>query len=157
MSIVTNARLARAKYQAVRRVFGNEESIKESFEKTAHLSGFCSRFQRPRQDIVRIKVNTEEILKRIRIAIITDVKDNCYGESDDEEVCISGVMEMTDEELITTLIHESLHYICYTDRGYGWRSMCTRDEHHAMFLYHRDIQDYPTCVSCIETTDCDCC
>ncbi len=65
--------------------------------------------------------------------------------------------KMTDEELVTTLIHEALHYICYTDRGYGYRCMCTRDEHHAMFLYHRDIQDYPTCVSCIETTDCDCC
>jgi len=157
MSLVTNARLARAKYQAVRRVIGNEDRIVDCFVRTANMPAYCNRFSRPRQKIARIYVKTDEILKRIRIAILTDVKDNCYGESDDVEVCISKVMEMTDEELVTTLIHEALHYICYTDRGYGYRCMCTRDEHHAMFLYHRDIQDYPTCVSCIETTDCDCC
>ena len=156
MSLVTNARLARAKYQAVRRVIGNEDKIVDCFVRTAFMSAYCNRFSRPRQDVVGINIKISEILRRIRIAIITDVKDNCYGESDDEEVCISGVMKMTDEELITTIIHEALHYICYTDRGYGYNCMCTRDEHHAMYLFGRDIQEYPTCVSCIETTDCDC-
>jgi len=156
MSLVTNARLARAKYQAVRRVIGNEDQIVDCFVRTAYMSAYCNRFSRPRQDVVGIDIKISEILRRIRIAIITAVKDNCYGESDDEEVCISGVMDMTDEELITTLIHEALHYICYTDRGYGYNCMCTRDEHHAMYLFGRDIQEYPTCVSCIETTDCDC-
>ena len=157
MSLVTPARLARAKYQAIRRVLGTEASVKESFERTGNMTGFCSRFQRPRQNIVRIKVKTEDILDRIRMTKIAEVKSECYGESDDIEVCISGVMEMTDNELIATIIHEALHYICYTDRGYGWRSMCTRDEHQAMYYYGRDIQDYPTCVSCIESTECECC
>ena len=36
---------------------------------------------------------------------------------------------MTMADFVSTIMHESMHYICKVDRGYGFVDMCTRDEH----------------------------
>jgi len=156
-TLVTNSRLTRAKYQAVRRVIGSDNKIINVFTKVANQPGYCTRYQRPRQKVKRIKIKTEDILQRVRNAKLMNVSEQCYGESDDLEVCISNTMPMTEDELTATIIHEALHYICYVDRGYGFRCMCTRDEHLAMSYYGRDIQiPEDACISCLHTEECVC-
>jgi len=154
MSLVTKSRLSRAKLGAVLRVHKSHSDILNAFNKAANLPVYNYRNECLRKGVVTMKVDIPELLNRIRKCYIGDVSDECYGESDDIDVCISGVMKMTDEELEATVIHESMHYVCYIDRGYGKSCMCTRDEHQAMYFYGNDIQNYSTttCVSCISPT-----
>ena len=153
MSIVTPARLARAKYQCVRRALISTDEIKSAFLDAAKMPGnkwgyricydnpdYCQWGPCARNEVTRITINTDEFIQRIRMAKLYPVEDGYYGESDDCEVCISEIMEMTDEELRGTIIHEALHYICKVDRGYGYHWMSTIDEHTAMHIFGEDIQ-----------------
>jgi hypothetical protein len=156
MSIVTPARLSRAKYQCVRQGLKSTSDIISAFYRAADMPGKkwgyceCSNFPDycqwgpcARNEVTRITIDTDEFIQRIRMAKLDPVKDGCYGESDDCEVCISEIMEMTDEELRGTIIHEALHYICKVDRGYGYQWMPTIDEHTAMHIFGKDIQEDP--------------
>jgi len=134
-TLVTNARLARCKLQAVKRILDSPNRVLVAFERVARMSGHNYKGKCPRKRAIGLEINLEELIKRARMCEIGSVSDNCYGESDDMEVLVSGVLPMTDSELIGTIIHEALHYICKVDRGYSYCWMCTRDEHLAMEMY----------------------
>ena len=120
--IVTQARLNRAKFQALRLVKKHEEDILLAFELAA----------RDRSDkIKRVRVDIDKVSQRIRCCKLGECE-GCYGESDDEEVYVNQNQVHTRNELIGTILHESLHYVCKECRGHGLRYMCTQAEHVAM-------------------------
>jgi len=134
-TLVTKERLARCKYQAVKRILNSPNHVLTVFERVARMSGHNYKDACPRKRAIGLEINLDELVKRARMCEIGPVTDGCYGESDDMEVLVSGVMPMSDYELTGTIIHEALHYICKVDRGYYYRWMCTRDEHLAMEMY----------------------
>ena len=58
-----------------------------------------------------------------------------YGEADDEKIWISKC-KMSDEYLLGTILHESLHY-CVTING---KDICERYEHFAIKILGDDCQ-----------------
>ena len=127
---VTAARLGRAKFQAVRNLMTHRDYINETFR------SFCfGKYDKCK----RVKVDMDEAIQRARRCTINPFLEKVWGESNDEDVHVSDEFPMTDAELIGTIMHEALHYVCRLDRGYGWRDLCTRVEHDVM-AHLGDIQ-----------------
>lgn len=80
----------------------------------------------------RVRVDMDKAIQRARVCKIDPVLEGVWGESNDEDVWVSNEFEMTDPELVGTIMHEALHYVCRVDRGYGFRDLCTRVEHGVM-------------------------
>ena len=123
--IVTQARLNRAKFQALRLVKKHEQDILLAFELAA----------RDRSDkIKRVRGDIDKVSQRIRCCKLGDTSEGCWGESDECEILVNQNQEHTFNELIGTVLHESLHYVCKECRGYGLRYLCTQAEHAAMTI-----------------------
>ena len=120
---VTQVRLARAKFKAVRLLMQYRDDIKTTFE------SFCFVAY---EKCTRVKVDMDDAIRRARVCKIDPFLENVWGESNDEDVAVSDEFPMTDAELVGTIMHEALHYVCRLDRGYGWRDLCTRVEHEVM-------------------------
>ena len=80
----------------------------------------------------RVRVNMDEAVARVRRCEINRLLEGVWGESNNEDVHVSTEFDMTDPELVGTIMHEALHYVCRLDRGYGFRDLCTRVEHEVM-------------------------
>lgn len=117
---VTQMSLQRAKSRAIRqiRIFQNE--IIAMFTKVAIETNTNS-------INTRVRVDIEKAIERCRTVTLKEMKQ--YGICDDVNVCVSSSYPMTMTDLVSTIMHESLHYTCKVNRGYGWIDMCTRDEH----------------------------
>jgi len=128
--LVTPARLARAKFRAVRLFMQHRDDIEAAFR------SFCfGQYDK----CTRVKVDMDEAIQRARRCIIDPFLEKVWGESNDEDVAVSDEFPMTDAELVGTVMHEALHYVVRLDRGYGWRDLCTRVEHEVM-AFLGDIQ-----------------
>ena len=122
---VTQARLNRAKFQAVRLIKKHENDILCAFELAAR-----DRSEKTR----RVKVDIERALSRVRSCKVGLTSENCWGESDECEILINERQEHTRNELIGTVLHEALHFVCKSCRGYGLRFLATDAEHAAMTI-----------------------
>lgn len=120
--LVTEARLARARSLAVRILRQHADVVQQIFAIVAHEAS---------NKVRGVRVDTDKIISRCRKAVLRPLPD-LYGISDDEEVHISSMHPMQDAEVVHTVLHEAMHYSVKVDRGYGYRFMCTRDEHQAM-------------------------
>ena len=118
--LVTEMSLQRAKSRAIRqiRIFQNE--ITAMFTKVAKETNTNSLN-------TRVRVDIENAIERCRAVTLKEMKQ--YGICDEINVSVSNSYPMTMTDLVSTIMHESLHYTCKVDRGYGWIDMCTRDEH----------------------------
>lgn len=117
---VTHMSLQRAKSRAIRQIRMYETEIVGMFTKVAKETNTNS-------INTRVRVDIENAIERCRTVKLKEMKQ--YGICDEIEVCVSSSYPMTDSDLVATIMHESMHYICKVDRGYGWIDMCTRDEH----------------------------
>lgn len=118
--LITDMSLQRAKSRAIRQIRMYENEIIMMFNKVAKKTNTNS-------INTRVRVDIDEAIERCRSATLKEMKQ--YGICDEINVCISSSYPMTDSDLVATIMHESMHYICKVDRGYGWIDMCTRDEH----------------------------
>lgn len=118
---VSQMRLQRAKSSAIRQIRLYEKEIVNMFTKVAKETNTNS-------INTRVRVDIESAIERARNVSLKDMPKQ-YGICDEIEVCVSSSYPMTQADLISTIMHESMHYICKVDRGYGWIDMCTRDEH----------------------------
>ena len=123
---LTQSRLNRAKFHALRILRAHEDGIKTMF-----LEYMKSAYKRNRS----VSVNMEEAYQRIRRATLGYGLKGCWGESDDETIEINAEMEMNDHEIQGTILHEALHYIARRDGK--WLS--TKGEHEVMSLLGDDV------------------
>ena len=115
--------MARAKFFAARHMLQRRDDIEKCF------TSFCfAQYDKCK----RVKVDMDEAIARVRRCEINSFLEGVWGESNDEDVYVSNEFDMTDPELVGTIMHEALHYVCRLDRGYGWRDLCTRVEHEVM-------------------------
>ncbi len=66
-------------------------------------------------------------ITRIQNAVLQDV-DDCYGWTDGSRIYISTILEMSFNQVVSTLIHEELHCFCKV-RG---KALGAQVEHHCM-------------------------
>lgn len=118
--LVTQMSLQRAKSRAIRQIRIFKDEIIAMFTKVAKETNTNSLN-------TRVRVDIENAIERCRTVTLKEMKQ--YGICDEINVCVSNSYPMTMTDLVSTIMHESLHYTCRVDRGYGWIDMCTRDEH----------------------------
>ena len=118
--LVTQMSLQRAKSRAIRQIRIFQHEIIAMFTKVAKETNTNSIH-------TRVNVDIEKAIERCRTVTLKEMKQ--YGICDEVEVCVSNSYPMTMTDLVSTIMHESMHYICRVDRGYGFFDMCTRDEH----------------------------
>lgn len=119
--LVTAMSLQRAKSRAIRQIRKFEKEILEVFIMVAKKTNTNS-------INTRIRVDIDSAIERVRNVSLKDMPKQ-YGICDEINVCVSSSYPMSNTDLVSTIMHESMHYICKVDRGYGWIDMCTRDEH----------------------------
>ena len=76
---------------------------------------------------INIIVDIDSAIEAVNNTILHTDDDELYGESDGITIWISSI-KMSDEELIGTILHESLHNICTINN----KEMCEKDEHSVM-------------------------
>ena len=118
---VTEMSLQRGKSRAIRQIRMFQNEIIAMFTKVAKETNTNS-------INTRVKVDIESAIERVRETTLKDMPKQ-YGICDEINVCVSNSYPMTMADLVSTIMHESMHYICKVDRGYGFIDMCTRDEH----------------------------
>jgi hypothetical protein len=74
-----------------------------------------------------VNVDIESAIECVNNTVLSKESDDIYGESDGEKIWISEV-KMSDEYLVGTILHESLHHICTLDG----KDICEKDEHYVM-------------------------
>ena len=119
--LVTQMRLQRAKSRAIRQIYNNKDEIVAMFTKVASETNTNS-------VNTAVKVDIESAIERVRTTELKDMPKQ-YGICDEINVNVSSSFPMTQADLVSTIMHESLHYTCKVNRGYGFVDMCTRDEH----------------------------
>ena len=62
----------------------------------------------------KVEVDIQSAIECVDNTILSKESDEIYGESDGEKIWISEV-KMSDEYLVGTILHESLHHICTLD------------------------------------------
>ena len=75
----------------------------------------------------KTKVDMKKAIDMVENTILSTDDDGLYGESDGEQIWISAI-KMSNEALVGTILHESLHNIC-TING---KDICEKDEHAIM-------------------------
>lgn len=119
--LVTEMRLTRAKSSAIRQIRKYKKEIVEVFNLVAKETNTNS-------INTRVRVDIESAIERVRNVSLKDMPKQ-YGICDEVNVCVSSSFPMCHADMVCTIMHESMHYICKVNRGYGWIEMCTRDEH----------------------------
>ena len=76
---------------------------------------------------VNIKVDILAAINMVDNTTLHTDDQDIYGESDGEQIWISSV-KMSNETLIGTILHESLHNICTINN----KDICEKDEHAVM-------------------------
>lgn len=76
---------------------------------------------------VKVEVDIDSAIDAVNNTILHTDDDALYGESDGITIWISSI-KMSDEELVGTILHESLHNICTINN----KEMCEKDEHAVM-------------------------
>lgn len=75
----------------------------------------------------KVEVDIDSAIECVDNTVLSKESDEIYGESDGEKIWISEV-KMSDEYLVGTILHESLHHICTLDG----KDICEKDEHYVM-------------------------
>ena len=63
-TLVTNARLARCKLQAVKRILDSPNRVLAAFERIARMSGYNYKDKCPRKRAIGLEINLEELIKK---------------------------------------------------------------------------------------------
>eukprot|EP00483_Globobulimina_turgida_P009054 UN09072 len=70
-----------------------------------------------------LSVNIASAIKRVNTAKVKRDNDYDYGEADDENMWISAC-QLSDEQLVGTILHEAIHYIA----TFNGKDICEKDE-----------------------------
>ena len=82
---------------------------------------------------INVELNLNLALNKVNNTFVSKKNDDLHGESDDNKIWISK-NKLNDQELIGTILHESLHYIC----TFNGNDICTKDEHYVMSILGDD-------------------
>lgn len=74
-----------------------------------------------------LKINFKLAKEKIKSAKLSKESDGLHGESNYYQIWISS-NKLSDDELVGTMLHESLHFISTYDRN----EICEKDEHYVM-------------------------
>ena len=118
--VVTEGMMATAKPYAIRILTANGERVQRHFKRYATRKYRC----KPSS----VKFEMDRSVKRIRAAVLSDLSDDVYGETDGDTIWINSGLPMTWGDIVATLVHESLHDCCFV-RG---KTMSCLGEHRCM-------------------------
>ena len=82
---------------------------------------------------IQIDLNLNLAVEKVMNTFLSKESNDLHGESDDNKIWIS-CNKLNDQELVGTILHESLHYIC----TFNGNDICSKDEHYVMRILEDD-------------------
>ena len=120
-STVSNKRLKHAK-NIVLLILKEERNKIENAFKTLAKKKFNNK-------PIFMKFDFKSSINRVINTVLSNESDDLYGESDGVKIWICK-NKLSDQDLVGTILHESLHYIC----TFNNKDICEKDEHYVMKL-----------------------
>ena len=118
-SYVSQKRINKVKNIVINILVEEEEKILNAFKTLAK--------KKYKNKKIKIELNLNLALNKVNNTFISKFNDDLHGESDDNKIWISR-NKLNDQELVGTILHESLHYIC----TFNSNDICSKDEHYVM-------------------------
>ena len=124
-SYVSNKRINRAKKIVIQILIYEKNRIIDAFKTLAKKRYYNKK--------VNIKFHIDKVIDRVNTTKLARENDDLYGETDGYNIWVSSI-KMSEEELIGTILHESLHSSTTFDN----KEICEKDEHYVMRLLGDD-------------------